>query len=261
MPIDNNVPVEELLTALAGRDQSAVVAAMRGGSAKQLFQVIFDQGHGSAVAKLTPEKTLLEGEITGLKENVRVLTEQNKTLAEKAPDVARLQQEHKDAIAKLEQKHKDEKGALGATLVTERMGRAEFMLLSHLKEEGVDAEYAEVVVDKAKRSNRLRANDKGLVEAFRADVDTPFVSSDPKKDGLKLLAEELKGTVPAKFINVNGDSGGGTSSGAGGGAGDKKGTFKAIREEVKANEAKSATTDTAASRLSGAGARRSGTSG
>jgi uncharacterized phage infection (PIP) family protein YhgE len=227
--------LEELLAELNKLDRNQVVTGLQT-HAQPIFQVIFDRGHSTATATAKAERTTLDAQLASLQEQIRQLTDQNRQLSDKAPEAAALRKQHEDAIAVLRKEYEDKLKEKDGLVAQERMNNALANLRGKLLggSSKLDEDYAAVLVAKPELAKRLRFTSDGKVEVLQADSATPLAAPQGK-DGLDLLADELKAAAPTKFVTVESDRGGGAPPAGGGAAGAGKGDmYERIRTEATA---------------------------
>lgn len=229
--------LNEVVAELVKQDPAAVVTALQT-KAQPLFQQIFDKGHAEATRRLNEQKTEMETKISTLQTNLNAAKEQIATLSNGQPDVKKFQ----DEIARLEGDLNKAKEEAKTTILAERLDRQFQTLETKLVAQGVDPEYASVMLAKPDIRKRLQANKEGGIEVLR-DGGIPYSPAEGKT-GLDLLAEELVGKAPAKFISSTVDRGSGiTGGGAGGGGKENADYFANLRKNLEAQreaEAKTA---------------------
>lgn len=223
--------LKEILAELLKQPKDAVVAALQS-DAQPIFQAVYDKGHGAATARHQADKATLDGKIVELQGQLTTSTERIRALEASAPGAAELQKQYETRVREMEEKHKTELLKRDTQLNEERIERAFSDLRSKLKGR-VDGDFVPVLVQQVRDRKRLRLTD-GKVEALQADSGIPFVpSTDGKKDGLDLLADELFTGTPLKFQLSTVDSGSGADGGGGGGGSGATSTFDNIRKDAK----------------------------
>jgi hypothetical protein len=222
--------LEEILAELNKLDRQTVVTGLQA-SAQPIFQAIYDKGVGFQTVKHTAEKTSLEGQVTGLQTQIAEKDKEIQKLTEKAPEAATLRTQYEAKINQLKEDHKNELKARDTVLVGERRTRSLLDLKTKLISAGVDPDYADVLTNKSTTTSRFKFDDKGEMSILAADSEVPIIAA-KGKDALEVMAEELRTSVPAKFVLSNGDGGSGTNGQ--GGKGKAGGNlYEEIRQDAK----------------------------
>lgn len=217
----------------------------------EVFQVIFDRGHSTGLAKGTQKNTEAEGKVTAAETARAEAERQLKEFKDKHPEAAKLQEQYQADLKKKDDDHKIELDKKDQQIETERRGRARSDFIGALKDVGIDPDYAVVLADKEENRNRIKFNEKGETEVLQKGKEIAIVPS-TDKTALKMLAEELYPSVPAKFQTSKAAGGGGVNNDAGGGGTGSKTTFDKIREDEKNRQTTPrGSTSTAADRLAG----------
>lgn len=225
----------ELLAELAKLDREEVVRGIHD-SAQNVYQVIFDRGHSTATTKAAAEKTRLEGELVAANTAKQEAETKYTQLKAENPDVAKIHEQYGAQITDLKEKNKETVKTLKAQFGSERHNRAVADLRTKLVSVGVDPDYAAVQAEKPEVQKRLRFDDAGNLEVLQEGKEIPLQPGDGKVP-LDLLAAELKGRTPAKFVTATVDRGSQVDGGSGGGSGGKS-KFDKIRAEVKERQDK-----------------------
>lgn len=231
--------LSELLAKLGGlpdaeKDKDAV-DVLHNVVAADVFQPIFDRGHNAGLAKGSSQSTDLKTRAETAEAAAKAATEQLDEFKKKSPDAAKLQEQYQSDLKKKDEEHKAELAKRDQVLAAERTKRVRSDLVRELLSHKVDKDYAEVLADKPEVRDRIRFNDAGEIEVLQKGKDIAIVPSS-EKGALAMLSEELKATVPAKFItsDATGGSGVGSENGTSAPSGD---VFNTIREkEKKRNE-------------------------
>jgi hypothetical protein len=197
--------LDEILAELNKLDRQQVVGALQA-QAQPIFQAIFDKGHSTATAKAVTDRSELESKIVGLNTTITQKDQQITELSAKAPDVAALTTKYEGQISQLKNQYKLDLEARDSVLVSERQSRLLSDLRSKLVAGGVDADYADVLVNKSSTTKRFKPNKEGKIDVLQADSEAPVVAA-TGKDVLDVIAEELKTGVPSKFVVATSDSG------------------------------------------------------
>lgn len=229
--------LNEIVAELVKQDPAAVLTALQS-KAQPLFQQIFDKGHAEATRRLNEQKVELEAKLKTAQEELTTAKGQITTLSSGQPDIKKFQ----DEVARLEGELVKVKESSSATVLAERLDRQFQTLETKLVAQGVDPEYASVLLAKADIRKRLQPNKEGAIEVLR-DGGIPYSPAEGKT-GLDLLADELVGKAPAKFISSTVDRGSGIKGGgAGGGGTEGADFFKNLREDLtKKREAEAKST-------------------
>lgn len=242
--------IEKIVQQLLGKDNSLIAGAVQKLLAP-VYQDIFNKGHGVATAKAQGDRVELEANTNRLNGELVTAAAKIKELEESKPDVAKVRKQYDESIDVLKNEHKTQVQKLQTTITAEREARALADIRSGLQSLGVDADYADVLASKDDVKRRLKFKDDGSVEVLQAGKDIPIIASGDKKP-VALLVDELRTTVPAKFVTSNGDRGSGTS-GAGGASADttSKTWAQGIRDTATAERAAKKPSGSASDRLRG----------
>lgn len=195
--------------------------------AHEVYQEIFDRGHGEATRKAREQTEQLERDLEQARSELEKREQRIERLEEEQPDVARIESEYQDEIAELKEEAREKMSNLRDQISSERMARARSDLTSTLVQEGVDRDYAEVQVHKAVDNGRIRHTEDGEVEVLQPGKEIPLQVDDP----LGSLAEEIHDRTPAKFRSSDADRGSGAEGGSGGGSGSS--VYDRIREQAE----------------------------
>lgn len=230
--------LEELLAELNKLDRAQVVTGIQT-HAQPLYQAIFDKGHSTSTAANSAKVTELNGTLASLQEQIKAKDAEITQLQSKTPGAEELRRTYETQVADLQKKNKEATDELKATLWEERKTRVQTDLQMKLVSQGVDADYAAVLVLKPEVQKRIRkAPETGQPEILQADGGVPLAAP-AGQTPLDVLVGELSAAAPAKFKTVDSDRGSSTDSGGPGGG--KGNFFEGIRKDAKAR-AEAATT-------------------
>lgn len=231
--------LKDLLARLSGLSEAEqekdAVDVLHTVAPAEVFQPIFDRGHGQGMGKKAEEVTAFKSRAEAAETKVQELTTQVEAERKKHPDVAVLQQQYQADLQKKDEEHKAALNTAAAVLATERKARARSDLVRELVSvHRVDSDYAEVLASKPEIEGRIRHNDAGEAEVLQKGKEIAIVPS-ADKSALAMLAEELRAGVAPKFITSEASGGSGLQSDAhGGGNGAGNGAvFSKIRDREK----------------------------
>jgi hypothetical protein len=232
--------------AVADKDAVDVVHSL---ASSEVFQVIFDRGHSTGLAKGKTGVTEVETKFETEKKRADAAEQQLKDFKEKHPDAAKLQEKYQSDLAAVQRDNQAALTAKDAQIDKERRRRARSEFVAELKGLGVDGDYAEVLADKPENTVRIKFNAEGETEVLQSGKDIAIVPT-AEKGALGMLATEIFPKVPAKFVVSKAGGGGGTQEERGG-AGGKKNNFADIRQKELDRQAALRPQSTASERLSG----------
>ena len=220
------------LLAHPNRDEMLAKFAEKAGAIKQsFFQEGFNTGYGKKEGELTAAKT----KVTELETKTTQLTAELVEARKANPDIAKL---HTDYQAKIEEEKRTAAAALAKAtgiLKTTTLARTQADLRAALTQIGVDGDFAQVLSQRPDLVARIVPNEAdGTVTIMQAGGTIPFQSANGKS-ALDLLVEELKPTIPAKWITSKADGGSGDQGGGTPPAG-VAGVVEQIRKDAKARK-------------------------
>lgn len=250
--------LEQAIAFLMGQDRNAVVTALMT-KAQPLYQTIFDKGHATATAQRTPELQAAETAKTEA-ERQRDTEKQRADAAEQKlqaaqPERAKIDADWQKQLDDTKSGHKTEIAKLRTEVSNERLARAKADLKARLTAASdkygmqvVDADKAEVLVEKPDTLKRFRFASDGSLEILQAGKEIPLQVGEGQA-AIDLLAQEIKGTVEPKFLVSNADSGTGIQPAGGQGSGGQGGNnfFSRYRADLEAQRKKEAESKQASS--------------
>lgn len=245
--------IREILGQLAEADADEVAAALKE-KLQPVYQTIFNRGHSTATERASTREESLNELLNAEREKRQKLEREIDELRDKTPDAQEQRKQYEARIAELEDEMKALKESSKERVRNVIKRGAVADLQATLVSMGVDPDYAEVLVSKPGTQARIAVNGDDEGEQFEIAVmqegrEIPIQTDNP----IKAYAEELRKSVPSKFIVSTADRGGETG---GGGAGGSRSTFDRIREEArKRSEAGAGDRKSAAERM-GLGAAR-----
>lgn len=237
--------IRETLAQLAGANAEEVAAALRE-VLQPVYQIAFNAGHSTATTKAAAREASLNDLLAAEREKRAALEAEIQTLKDKAPDVQAMRQQYEARISELESQVE--------SVRTEGIERAKSILqrkaISDLQailagQLGVDPDYAEVLVSKPGVISRIKVDEVGdefEIAVLQEGREIPIQADKP----LRAYAEELRKSVPAKFVVSRADRGGGSQ---GGGAGGGLSVFDQIRENAKRRNEQRTGSKSAAERM------------
>lgn len=199
--------------------------------ASGIYHEIFNAGHAKATAALKSKVEEAEGKLDSEKKRADdAEAALRKAQDDKGPDAAEVRRQFEEREQATAAKHKEtlaEKEARIASILREQQVGA---LMTALVGERyrVDPDYAAVIAAKPDLLERISVGDNEEVTILQAGKSIPM-QVPQGQTAIELLAEEVAGSVPAKFKSGSADRGSGLSSDtsarpSGGGS------FKEIRE-------------------------------
>lgn len=204
--------LESLKALLAHGNKDEVVQLIEKEGAP-LFQSIFQRGFDNGYGKKAGELETANAKVTDLQAKV---TAQDGEIAKlKAnPDTAALHAQYGQEIAKVKADAEARERELRATLETERktMRTRDLRALLTTGEKRLDADYADVLLEKPDVKSRVKINADGTFQILQKGKDIPIAAQTPEA-ALAIMADELKAEAPPRFVLVGTDTGGGLDTG------------------------------------------------
>ena len=212
--------LEQIITAiLAFGDKTALRNALKERAKVDIYQPIFNEGHGVATAELSQEKTALEQKVTAAEAKATSAEQKLQEWKDKNPESAQIIDKYEKAL--LDQKN-DFEGKLTAKdqeNQDKEVKRSIKTLESVLINKGVKPIHANALVKNDAILNRIKPHN-GSVRVLQKDKDIAIAESDPDK-ALAALADEVIPTLDAEQLvsKVGRGSGRGTTTGDAGNLG------------------------------------------
>lgn len=210
------------------------------------WQDIWNAGHNTAHGKAKEGEEALQSQLETAQSELATAQKELEKLQKKQPDVAQIHEDYKAEIEELKAKQKDALVAKDATIRDRELARGKSGLMAALVADGVDADYAEVMVGKETVLKRLSIDTDLNLTVLQEGREIP-IQPNEQKTAVQLYADELRKSVPPKFVTSGGDRGSGTKRPGSSGSGDH---FTDLRERVsKEREAARTSAGSAAERL------------
>lgn len=228
--------LEEIVAAIiAFGDKPALLKAFNDDAdlKRTIRQPIFDQGHASATGVLLNEKKDVETKLDAAQKRVTELEAENKTLADKSPDVAKVSEEYKQQIRDLKAEHKTQMEQREKDDLAKEQKRILKSLEATFIAKGMKPIHAKARVKDDELIGRVKVSKDGA-RILQIGKSVPYDEEDTDK-ALALLADAvLEDADPEEMTSsVSKGSARRNSSGDTTGAkGSKKDLYDGIREKA-----------------------------
>lgn len=228
---------KELAKKYEAKDKAEVLKIVQD-DIHEVFQEINDNGRTAANNDNKKTVTDLTKERDKFKADFERVDKQLKELDGKAPDAAKLREEHNREVQKLEDRFKTELGTKEQEVLQAELRLARERLTDKLAALKVDREYSKTILanrdDVVTRLVPERTSDgKVRVKVLRKDSKELEIVPANNKDPLDHLAEELAGGVEAKWKNSGVQKGSATKGSEGGTGRDSTDRFEQARSRAK----------------------------
>lgn len=234
--------IDKIIEEILKVDKKAFVTALQE-KAKPFYQQVFNEGHASATGTFRDEKKVLTDKVKESEDKIVELQGEFDAYKTKAPDTATLDKQWGDKLEAEKLKMKNYKEQIAEERKTEKRISATVKLHNLLAggDTGVDAEYADALVNKPSYQSRLSFDESGNLRVLQAGQEIPFAGNEEAQ--LKALAEEIDATVKPIYRRSTAGSGSGRSNTSGGSAAGGKSKWADIREKAKADNPSVSGTD------------------
>jgi hypothetical protein len=210
------------------------------------WQEIWNAGHNTAHGKAKESEEAIQSQLEEAQAELEKTQKELEKIQSKQPDVAKIHEDYKAEIDALKTKHKEAIASKDQTIRDRELDRGKSSLRAALVATGVDPDFAEVMVQKENVLSRLRVDGDFHLNVLQDGREIP-IQPNETKDAVQLFAEELKATVPPKFVAASGDRGSGSKRPGSVGGGDH---FANLRERIsKEREAARSQSGSAEQRL------------
>lgn len=218
----------QALKDIAAEDADEFATELKAANSKA-HHAVFRAGFTEAEGRWKPRAEAAETAKTKAEQEKATAEQQLKDAQEKAPDVAKVNEQWQAKWDKRESEHT-------AAIEAEKSGRKaerEARKLSDLRAElnGLDPIYVDAVVKS--KADRIRFKEDGTAELFEDGSDIP-VQVPTGKTPYAVLAAEIKSKADPKWVLAGGDTGSGTQPGTGGSGYDPVAAGKKLAAEQKA---------------------------
>jgi hypothetical protein len=223
--------LDEIVAAiLAFGDKGALRTALKDKAKVDIYQPIFNEGHGVATAEHTTEKTTLEGKVTAA-EAAKVAAEQKLAEWKTAnPEPAKVIEKYDAELRTQAEKHAAELADRDRKDQEKDRASAVKTLKATLIAKGVKEIHANAIVKDDALLNRIKPYN-GSVRVLQKDKDIAIAESDLDK-ALAALADEVIPTLDAEQLvsKVGRGSGRGTTTGDAGNTGKTTAADESVAE-------------------------------
>lgn len=237
--------LEQIMAAILGfNDMPALVAQIKDKARAQLYQPIFNDGHGVATAEFAKKEAEFNTRIAALETAKNEAVQKLEQWKKDNPGEAKIREEYEQKLLNLQNEHKKAIEARDAADQATAVERTQEALIDKLEAMGVDPLHAKALVRDDAVKNRIKPDPKTGVKLMQANSDIPLAEPDPKK-ALKLLADELFKGVPDKYIEsgVKRGSSRGTPAGPGNNSSKDEDLVDEIQADVAAKFGRSTDAD------------------
>lgn len=220
--------LEQLWAELAKLDSDDIVKGLQKHK-REAFQAIHDQGHSAATGSSKQKIDAAEAAQQKAERDLEKAQERMKELEEKAPDAAAIRKQYEDREAELKKTHQEQLDAERTKRNDLQRRNARKDLVRALIGDGVDPDYAEVLVEKQDVVDRIVIGDDGELVVQQKGRTIPIAATDDHSP-VELLAEELRSGIDAKWVSSSVKRGAGVQDGSGGGGGNR---YQKLAEQQK----------------------------
>lgn len=222
----------ELAKKYEPKDKAAVLKIVQT-DIHPVFQDINDGGRTAANADLKPRLDKATADLEAITTRATKAENDLKELEGKAPDATKLREKYEADLKQEREKHQAEINTRDSEVVNVRREVAKTKLVDRLADKyEVDREYAStVLVNRQDINDRIQVDKSSNVKVLKAGSTDLHIVPAEGRDSLDHLAEEVAGSVDAKWKSTKVRKGADSKSG-GGGTGEAS-RFDAVRERAK----------------------------